>query len=347
MIYREPYQSGITTSKQWLDEWKTRMEEHEKERLLREIYIDPRFYAVTPKPKPVLKRQRKKPPSNDRLKAFLEAKKVDTVVLGDVARHLQSVSDDRDTLLIHPSEMAKKDWCVRGTLLRIRGYTRPKEVHRLRSELIFAEGRAIHEKWQTWFADMGILYGSWYCPACQTRILGEVLELPTRGCEGQVDGMHLWKYREVPLEDKALNVGGHADGIILRPDQDYLIEAKSIGPGTLRKLGLLSEEESDEDTPDKFSRITHIYGDHFRQTQIYLRLSQKTDRPVNKGLVLYENKADQQVREFVVDYDPDVTKNLFDIAEDIVWAFKNGRELACSNAPIVGECNECRGWEAP
>lgn len=291
-------------------------------------------------------RKKTSSPKTDRLKQFLDAKKVESVVLGDVSRHLQTSPDDRDTTLIHPSEMARKNWCVRGTLFRLRGCVRPKEAHNLRSELIFGEGHLIHEKWQGWFREMGILYGSWYCPACEDRILGSVLELPVRGCDGQVKGTHLWKYREVPLENPARRIGGHADAIIARPTGDHLIEIKSVGPGTLRKLGLLSEEESDEDSPSKFSRITHILSDHYRQTQIYLRLTQDTDKPVDKGLVIYEQKADQQVREFLVDYDPKVTDSLFSSAADIVWAINNGRDLACSNEPL-GDCDQCSNWTAP
>ena len=68
---------------------------------------------------------------------------------------------------------------------------------------------------------------------------------------------------------------------------------------------------------------------------------------MQKGLVIYENKADQQVREFVVDYDPDSVKEAFSKAADIVWAINNGRELDCSNNPLDDECEQCRGWEAP
>lgn len=326
---------------EWIIEWEERYEKREQERRQWQREEQP-LMANKPIKAPV----RRKSPKGDRLREFLSAKKIETVVLGDVSRHLQTQPDVRDTTLIHPSEMAKKDWCQRSTLLRLKKYTRPKQVHNLRTELIFAEGRSIHEKWQTWFADMGILYGSWFCIACETRSLCEVLELPKSGCEGTVHGLHLWRYREVPLENALHGIGGHADGIITRPDQDYLFEAKSIGPGTLRKLNLLNEEEADEDSVDKFNRINYVLGDHYRQTQIYLRLTQDTDRPVNKGLIVYEHKADQQVREFTVDYDVDTTTKLFDIAADIQWAFHQDRDLACSNDPR-GDCNECRGWEPP
>ena len=338
MEYRsENYQT------KWMDEW----DEHYRN--LPPLQSPPKYYSAQtmparPKKKPVPRK--KNPTKSDRLKQFLDAKKVETVVTGDVARFLQTRPNDRDTTLIHPSEMARKDWCIRGTLLRLRGYERPKEVHNLRTELIFAEGHDIHRKWQKWFADMGILYGSWVCPACEDRILGEVLELPKIGCEGQVSGRHLWEYKEVPLRGEP-NIGGHADGIILRPDGDYIFEAKSVGPGSLRKMGLLSEDESDEDTPDKFSRITHVLGEHYRQTQIYLRLSQRTDRSVDKGVVVYENKADQQVREFAIEYDESATKDAFDMAADVMWAFNNGRDLTCSNAPFTTECDQCKGWVQP
>jgi hypothetical protein len=351
--------------KKWMEEWSEKMAKREQEalydRALRDMhsYSSVQFHTAppsgyytaypamtAPKRKTPSPRKRGKALTNDRLKAFLDAKRIDSIILGDVARYLQSAPNERDQTLIHPSEMAKKDWCPRSTWLRLTGHTQAAEVHSLRTELIFAEGHDIHRKWQTWLSKMGVLYGAWYCPACEATDLCEVLELPTVGCPNQRSGKHLWEYREVPLKDAARNIGGHADGIVLNPEGDALLEAKSVGPGTLRKLGLLSEEESDEDTPDKFSRITHILGDHFRQIQIYLRLSQNSGRPVKRAVAIYENKADQQVREFVIDYDESATDSLFNTAADIMWAIDKGRDVDCVEG-AGRDCAECRGWEQP
>lgn len=286
-------------------------------------------------------RKKPKTPTNTGLKAFLEAKKQESVILGDVARFLQLKADDRATHVIHPSEMARKDWCARATWLRLTGHTK-KETHSLRSELIFGEGREIHSKWQGWFQEMGILYGDWACLACETKITGHSTALPKIGCKKQMSGTHIWRYGEVGLRDKSVNVAGHADGIIGSPTGDFLVEIKSVGPGTLRKLNIIPTEMADEDAFGQFSRITHILGEHYRQIQAYLKMSQDSDYPVDRAVAIYEQKADQQVREFVIEYDPDAMAAQFSTAADIMWAISKGREIACSNGT---DCAQCRGWE--
>lgn len=298
----------------------------------------------TPSPKPALKPAPKPAkPSSPSLKNYLDATKTETVVLSEVDRFLQLKRDDRATDVIHPSEMAQTNWCVKATYQRLIGMTPPPNTHRLQTNLIFGEGHDIHAKWQRWFQEMGILYGAWRCEACHREDLCQITELPVRGCPNQVEGVHLWRYKEVPYTDVDVNVSGHSDALIYPKGTDYLVEVKSIGPGSLRKLAQVPEDEvADEDLAGKFSRVTHVLGDHYRQLQIYMRLSQKTDRPVSAGVVIYENKPDQQVREFRIEYDSRATDDLFNQAADIMWHVNKGKEIACSNA--FDGCAQCKGW---
>ena len=289
-----------------------------------------------PKPKPALR------PKSEAVKSWLDAAKQETVVLGDVDRHLQLKVRDRRADIIHPSEMARTDWCMRATYLRMTGHEAKDPPERLRSMLIFGEGHDIHAKWQRWFREMGILYGRWYCLACGRDEMAEIGEIPVRGCKHQKDGVHLWDYREVPLEAKPIKIAGHSDGLIFPAGEDHLVEVKSIGPGTIRKLVLAPEDETDETLSTQFGRISHMLGDHYRQLQIYMRLSQSTDRPVKKGLGLYENKADQQIREFPVEYDERATEDLFEMAKDISWAIDHGKDVVCNQK--VGGCAQCGAY---
>lgn len=227
------------------------------------------------------------------------------------------------------------------------GHPAKKETapHSLRTNLIFGEGNAIHTKWQTWLGEMGILWGRWQCIHCQELIAEWSDNLPVKsGCPALVGGVHEWKYREVPLtaEDVPL-IKGHSDGIINpTTEESMVLEAKSVGPGTLRKLDVLSETEDNALASSRFSRITRPEGEHFRQAQIYMRLAQQRSitnvvGPINRAVVLYEHKADQQVREFVITYNPRWTEDLWSTAKDIEWAVKNDREIRCP----YGGCSQC------
>ena len=293
--------------------------------------------------------KRAKRPTNPRLKAHLGAKKHDTLFIGDVSLHLQKKIDDRAAHVIHPSEMAKTNWCPRATWLRIIGRklkTLPPP-HALRSELIFAEGHDIHFKWQQWAKEMGVLWGTWECIHCHVRIKAWSDNLWTTRC-GEKYGvmMHEWKYKEVPLRQGL--VAGHSDGIINPSTEESLVlEAKSIGPGTLRKLDLIRDDEPDDVAVTQFAKISRPMKEHFLQTQIYLRLAnedpevQAETGPLRRAVVLYEHKADQRVREFVVTYRSDWTMDLFDTALDIKWAVDNDREIRCP----YGGCSQCESYE--
>lgn len=288
--------------------------------------------------------QRKKKPTSPRVKAWLDAGKNESILLGPVAQHLQSQPDDRDATVIHPSEMAKSTWCPRATWHRLMKHPIEKEQrpNALRGEVIFAEGHDIHRKWQKWMRDMGILYGVWRCIHCHYSMWEWSDNLVVTMCDNGVT-QHQWEYKEVPLSEPKLRIFGHADGIINpSAEETFIFEAKSIGPGTLRKLDVLEGDEADFIGSDKFRKITRPLGDHFRQAQIYIRLARKnTGIPIERAVVLYEYKADQQVREFVVTHNNHWTDHMFDTAADIAWAVDNDREVKCP----YGGCPDCRIYE--
>ena len=75
----------------------------------------------------------------------------------------------RDPTVIHPSEMAKDDWCPRATYLRIISGKWPpvKEKFDFVRENIFAAGNDIHTKWQDRIIDAGFpVWGDWKCRTC-------------------------------------------------------------------------------------------------------------------------------------------------------------------------------------
>lgn len=282
---------------------------------------------------------------SEKMRTYLDSMKHDSILIGPVDRHLQLKTDYRDPSVIHPSEMASSTWCPRATWHRLLGHDKPSETHRLRTNLIFATGDDTHEKWQRWTREMGILWGKWVCVQCGLEVLdwSNALEGTCPVMVG--DRPHWWKYREVPLGDTVYNVWGHADGVINpTTDESLVMEVKSVGPGTIRKLDLMSDDESDDMSSTKFSKISRPENNHFRQLQIYLRLAEMHQvevGPIQRGVFIYEHKADQQIREFVVTRNDRWTDPLFDTAMDVVWAVDRDREIKCP----YGGCGQCRAYE--
>lgn len=192
-------------------------------------------------------------------------------LLAPVERMLleQNQTSDRDTLHLHPSEICKKDWCPRSSWYRIMGYPEPPEKLTFQKLLVFAEGHNIHDKWQTWLTEAGVL--------------------------DQV---------EVPIYNKEHRIMGHADGVIKDKHGTAVLEIKSVGVGTVRfeDYGLFAPYSKKEITLEQlWSSIKHPFDSHVRQLQLYMFCL-----GIDKGLILYEWKPTQEVKEFSVDYQPEL-----------------------------------------
>ena len=279
------------------------------------------------------------------MKTYLDAKKHESVLIGDVDRHIQLLPGDRDHSYLHPSEMARTGWCPRAAWYQLLGHEPPSDPLVLRRAVLFDEGHAIHTKWQKWLRDMGVLWGKWVCDVCGLYLWEWSSSLPMVCPMRKDNGRHIWQYKEVPLEEPSLRIGGHADGVVTTGDDEVLLlEIKSVGPGTMRELNIMAEDDEDDLSSTRFSKINHPAADHFRQVQIYLRMMPMYAPQlgsVERAVIVYEHKADQQIREFVVTYSPKWTDYLFDTAADIVWAVDHGREILCPHK----QCKSCTRYE--
>lgn len=228
------------------------------------------------------------------LDQWFQSKKKPSILLGQVERHLMMLPPDkRRTDVLHPSEMCKRDWCIRESWFLLNGHPKPKETHSLRLQSIFAEGHAIHDKWQNWLAGMDALRGVWKCPDH-----GSWWGKRSDACE-----VCDVSYEEVPIVHEQYRIAGHADGWIVGVAEDeYLLEIKSIGTGTIRTGG---GKLSAKGLADAFKKISSPFTDHVRQATIYLWVLKQTmgSAAPDKILFLYECKEDQNAREFSVDYD--------------------------------------------
>ena len=276
-------------------------------------------------------------PSKD-LKAFLNTKKRDTRLLGALERHVLSKPfDERDQSYIHPSDIIKQEWCALAQYYALIGeYAETRDKPTLRLASIFAEGHTIHAKWQNWFAEMGVLYGMWFDAQSENYEWNVSSALALEG----------YTYKEVPLRSDKHMIRGHADGWIKGLGDDCLIEIKSIGTGTIRMEmpALMAQYNNDIDVVWK--NIRTPLRSHQLQGQVYLHLCHLMveegllETAPNEIVFLYELKANQEYKEFVVQYNPEYTAEIFDKALDVVWAVDNDRPPLCS-IDIEKGCKRC------
>ena len=270
---------------------------------------------------------------------FLDAKAKPTRLLGDIERHLlKRPVGDRDYTVLHPSDMIKRDWCKRSSYFLLRGHERIAEKPNLRLQSIFDEGHAIHDKWQTWFYEMGTLHGNFRCLSCEKITWG------TSPDKCEHCGFHNLKYAEVTLRDDALRIKGHTDGWVKGIGDDTLIEIKSIGPGTIRSEAPNLMMDADGDFMKAWSSVRKPFGPHVLQGQIYLELMKRMGNPIDEIVFLYELKADQSYKEFTVKADYSLVEHVFDGAKFVVDAVEAGIAPDCSNNP-GSICKQCAPYK--
>lgn len=287
------------------------------------------------------KRTTKRKPTGQ-MAAYAATQKQKTSLLGDIQAHVvKKAAQDhsRRQDIIHPSEMAKTDVCPRSIVYRISGVeaTDAKDPNGHHLETIFQEGHDIHLKWQTWLQEMGRLWGKWRCTACDQEYWGLSSDLPTDDAEVDVpmSHSHVWEYREIPLnaEDELL-LAGHADGGV--PDIESMIEVKSIGLGTLRmeEPELVREHtvktedgKSVVDYDNVWKNLKRPLRSHRIQAGIYLKIAELRGWPFTKMIFIYENKANQQTKEFTIKYPEDLVDPIIDTMKDIKWAVEKNMVL--------------------
>jgi CRISPR-associated protein Cas4 len=133
----------------------------------------------------------------------------------------------------------------------------------------------------------------------------------------------LVKATEIEIPNKEV-VHGRADAIINIDGEPYVVEIKSINSNSFFKLA----------APDP---------DHLKQLQLYLHYFK-----IKKGIVIYENKNTQELKEFSVEYSEDLVKELLEkfhilkaqIESNIVPSVEEVVEWKCSYCPYAEECKK-------
>lgn len=219
----------------------------------------------------------------------------------------------RDTEHLHPSEVAKTDWCPRSTYFKITDTEESNpDSFNLRRMNIFQEGNDIHDKWQRWMWKAGGLVGNWQCKECG---YGWMAKSPAI-CPDCTS--HRIKYKEVAIRNDEYKVIGHADGEWEDDRGRALIEIKSIGLGTIRwdAPGLYSGYEAGDLTlDDLWKRIKRPFLPHMRQINLYMYF-----RGLSNAIVIYEFKPTQEVKEFHLSLNMEVVQPMLDGMKDVLDA---------------------------
>jgi hypothetical protein len=273
------------------------------------------------------------------------------MLVGDIQAHMlkeHSKPSTRRQDIIHPSEMAKADWCPRSTYYRIKAcreandpYLKPDEKIGVQLLNIFDEGHHIHDKWQKRLWNMGDIYGNWECIVCGGYYKNL---LSPDSCPQCALGSKTLIYREVPLRLEQYLIAGHADGAI--PRLDALIEIKSVGAGTVRiespDIYAAHTEGQKIDLQGLWKAVQEPFPAHVRQGQLYLALCAQMGLQYNRIIFIYEAKFNQGVKEFVVNYDPNYSFPIMDMARMITEALTIGSPIpAC---PTGTTCKDCERY---
>lgn len=264
------------------------------------------------------------------LQKFLDTKKADTRLIGEIERHLmRQPESDRRTDVLHPSEMIKNDWCHKYSYHLLNGGKSKKEKPTLRLQNIFDEGHYIHAKWQNRLSDMGVLFGRW-----------EGLTGSGWDVSSNVD-TDIHDYQEVPLVHEPLRIHGHADGWVKGLGDDCLIEIKSIGAGTLRFESPELLYDADGDVTKAWKNIRRPFRSHLLQGQMYLELAKRQfgEEAPDEIVFIYELKADQDYKEFTVKADYEIVERIFLAAKKVVDAVEAGAMPECNISPKG--CKSC------
>lgn len=232
------------------------------------------------------------------LKDVFKTMKADTVLIGELDRHLLKpskgsgyVKDDRETGCWHVSSLAG---CIRSLMLSRLGVRGADKIS-AQSTRIFDVGHHFGYILQEYLYDMGILYGEWKCKHCGERWT-DLFENPSPSvCPHCGKPIRIWEsvdYLEVPVVDEEHNVMGHADGLIKTQGCYRIVEFKSIK----------NRDAKTSPQAVTFNDLSQPKDDHRWQVQYYTwvlsKVAEEQGYRLDDCLVLYMAKNTQELKEY-------------------------------------------------
>lgn len=203
----------------------------------------------------------------------------------------------------HPSRLAKAT-CIRKMVYEYLNapYIAERKDFSAQSHRIFHNGHAVHERLQNYIADLNVytegkcsLIGRWMCKDCKKRYgysEGNKKEADCwvsrpEKCECGANRFR-FKYMEVGIEIPEFRVKGKADGVLEWKVDRILIEIKSMNPF-------------------QYMKLTSPPGYYLPQAMIYLK-----GTGLKNMLWLFEDKATQDLKEYITQYDEKIIVPIFD-----------------------------------
>jgi hypothetical protein len=215
-------------------------------------------------------------------------------------------------------------------------------------ENIFAEGNDIHTRWQERLRKYTALWGDWKCLVCKDIVHDSLEPEPGFCCylddaESQARA-HSWQYIEVNLDAEAeALMCGHADGAF----DNTLVEFKSVGEGTVRieapTLYARHTGDSGVDLAGLWKDIQRPFKTHLNQGDIYLWICKQRGLPFDRISFVYESKWNQQVKEYVVQYDEARSAFLVAQSKSVMYCVERRTEPECKSP---AKCSECKPYDA-
>lgn len=271
---------------------------------------------------------------------------------------------------LFPSEMSLADWCPRATYYRMTGLPDKETHYSLQMSNIFAQGDAIHSKWQSWLSETGKLWGDWKCSRCAEQVKNSLkphdyfsgscsgvgwVKLGTSHFSRDLVSMaseafpHNWEYKEVTLRSTSLPLSGHADAGLT--EHNILVELKSISAGSFRFSSPKFFEsyvhsldgKKITDTDSMWRDFHSPLSSHLKQGNLYLFMASEMNLPFDRISFLYEYKANNQVKEFVVPYSFPIIEPLIETAHMVADAVKSGTPPNCVRGKEL--CANCKKYE--
>lgn len=264
---------------------------------------------------------------NPNLKAYLATTKKSGKLLPALETWmLTQAPEQRDNTHLHPSNMAKENWCHRASWFQLKGFIIPEPPMKFQRASMFQEGNLTHSKHQDYIARMGNLWGEWKQDGTKS-IFSESAKVDLR----------CYEYLEVPLKHPTLPLQGHGDGLVVGLGDDFWLEIKSMGVGSFREdYGLLSANAND--ALAAWKDIKTPFMSHKKQAQIYMGIAHdmhdagtwRRPTPPESCVFLYEYKGDQTLKEFSLDYSPIAWRRYKAMAESIYRDVLHNQVTSCN-----------------
>jgi hypothetical protein len=139
-------------------------------------------------------------------------------------------------------------------------------------------------------------------------------------------------------------ISGHSDGWLVGFGEPLMLEIKSVGLGTFRYEDPQLLRENDGDFEKTWKALSNPFTKHVNQVQIYMKLAELLgyENVPQEAVLIYESKATQDVKEFIVSKNDFGIAPLLDSAKKIVEAVKAKDPLDCSVSPTG--CKKCAGY---